>query len=401
MLSSPRIRSFCQLCLALFLLGAAAAWPALSAPVWASGQSTIPSPETLQGCGGSHFPSSDEAFEQEVLRLVNQIRLDNALLPLKQVDSLTSAARFHAADMSEENYFSHTSHDRVNGELVESCQWNDRIQTYYTGWDMISENIAAGFATPQAVVDGWMKSAGHKQNILSPNNWETGISYFKGSGSYARYWVQDFGRRQNVYPVVINGDAGSTDDGSLTIHIYGEWDDVRLRVDQREWAAWQPFASTLNWQLKATAGEHTVEMEMRNASESATASDSIYLAQSTAEPELNALPDALTFFYNPSADNVSPGGYTIQPLAVGGDPAYTWQVSVDKPWLRVTPGQGNGAESVSIVPTISGADGNSSDAAIVTVALRKSDGTLVAEKKIAVALAVAKNALFAPLVSGK
>ena len=72
------------------------------------------------------------------------------------VDSLTSAARFHAVDMSEEDYFSHTSHDRVNGELVESCSWDDRLSVYYSNWNLISENIAAGFGTPQTVVDGWM-----------------------------------------------------------------------------------------------------------------------------------------------------------------------------------------------------------------------------------------------------
>ncbi|MBI3959471.1 MAG: hypothetical protein HY328_11750 [Chloroflexi bacterium] len=400
--SSSRIRHVLKLIVAVCLLGVAAVWTAGPVPVWASEQSTIPSPETLRGCGGAQFSSSNEAFEQEVFRLVNQIRLDNGLLPLKRMDALTDAARFHATDMSEENYFSHTSYDRVNGELVQSCSWSDRLNTYYSGWQALSENIAAGYATPASVVDGWMNSAGHRKNILSSDNWEMGVGYFVGSGTYGHYWVQDFGRRQNVYPVVINSDNETSDDGALTIHIYGAWDDVRLRIDQDEWAAWQPFASSLQWQLKAAAGQYTVEIEMRNATESATASDSIYLSQSTAEPDLNALPDTLTFTYDPTTDNISPGMHTIQPLAAGGDPAYTWQVAVDEPWLSVTPGQGNGNEIVAIVPTVSGT-AEDSDRAVVTVSLRKSDGTLVAEKKISVALIVmeAKYSLFVPMVSGK
>ena len=40
-----------------------------------------------------------------------------------------------------------------------------------------------------------MDSTGHRKNILLPNNWETGIGYFKGNGGYSHYWVQEFGRR--------------------------------------------------------------------------------------------------------------------------------------------------------------------------------------------------------------
>jgi len=396
------LSSLLKLFVAVYLTFLTIVGPVGPTHAWASGQSTIPTPQSLQGCGGALFPGSNPAFEQEVLRLVNQIRLDNGLLPMKQVEGLTNAARFHATDMSEENYFSHTGHDRVNGELVESCSWSDRIHSYYTDWNLIGENIAAGFATPQSVVDGWMNSPGHKQNILSPNNWETGIGYFQGSGSYSYYWAQDFGRRQNVYPVVINGDSESTDDGVLTIHAYGSWEDVRLRIDQKEWSEWQTFTTPLGWQLKAAAGQHTVELEMRDGEKSVTASDSIYLSQNTATPELNALPNALTFYYNPETETVSPGFQTIQPLASGGDPNYIWQVAVNVSWLNVTPGQGSGPENVAIVPSLSSADTNGSSQAIVTVSLRKADGTLLAEKKITVSLAVGtENALFLPLVSGK
>ena len=222
MLSSPRIYHLLQIFVTVCLTGLAVGWPIRPAPVWADEQSTIPSPEKLEGCGGPLLRSSSETFEQEVVRLVNQLRQDNGLPPLKRVDTLTDAARFYATDMSEENYFSHTSHDRVNGELVESCSWSDRLSIYYSDWQSLSENIAAGYSTPAAVVDGWMKSDGHRKNILSLDNWEMGVGYFQGGGVYRDYWVQDFGRRRNVYPAVIDGDADTTDDGTLTIHVYGD-----------------------------------------------------------------------------------------------------------------------------------------------------------------------------------
>ena len=190
MLSSPKIHHRLQLLVAICLTGLAVVWPGRPVPAWADSQSTIPSPATLAGCGGPIFPSSNEAVEQEVVNLTNQIRLDNGLPPLKWVKTLTDAARFHATDMSEENYFSHTSYDRVNGELVESCRWGDRLAIYYSDWQSLSENIAAGYATPAAVVDGWMNSEGHRKNILSGSNWELGVGYFLGSGTYRHHKCQ-------------------------------------------------------------------------------------------------------------------------------------------------------------------------------------------------------------------
>lgn len=142
---------------ALLLFLAEIGWPA-AAPYASAPQSTIPSPDTLRGCGGAQFPSSDEAFEQEVLRPINQVRLGNGLLPLKEVDSLTSAARFHATDMSEESYFSHQPRPqqrRTGGVVRLELLHPDLL---HRSRNSISENIAAGFATPQSVVDAWTNS---------------------------------------------------------------------------------------------------------------------------------------------------------------------------------------------------------------------------------------------------
>ena len=64
----------------------------------------------------------------------------------------------------------------------------------------VGENIAAGYMTAQEVVDGWMNSPGHRENILNPNYTEIGVGYYylendTGIINYNRYWSQSFGIR--------------------------------------------------------------------------------------------------------------------------------------------------------------------------------------------------------------
>lgn len=56
------------------------------------------------------------------------------------------------------------------------------------------ENIAAGYPTPAAVVDGWMNSTGHKANILNAAFTKMGLGYSVGlsNGQYRGYWAQEF-----------------------------------------------------------------------------------------------------------------------------------------------------------------------------------------------------------------
>ncbi|UBF24763.1 CAP domain-containing protein [Kovacikia minuta CCNUW1] len=63
---------------------------------------------------------------------------------------------------------------------------------------MTGENIAAGYSTPEQVVQGWINSPGHRANLLNPSYTELGIGYYylandTGSVNYKSYWTQDFG----------------------------------------------------------------------------------------------------------------------------------------------------------------------------------------------------------------
>ena len=124
--------------------------------------------------------SSISAFEREVVELVNEIRKENGLSPLTIDEDLSRVARLKSQDMSDNNYFDHTS------------------PTYGSPFDMMgkfgityraaAENIAKGQKTPESVVNAWMNSSGHRKNILSSSYTHIGV----GHVAKGNYWTQMF-----------------------------------------------------------------------------------------------------------------------------------------------------------------------------------------------------------------
>ena len=98
---------------------------------------------------------------------------------------LRCASRKHSKDMVVNNFFSHTG---SNG----STPWA-RIQAAGYVYTNAAENIAAGQTTALAVVNGWMASTGHCNNIMNGVLKEVGVGYYPGS-TYGHYWTQDFGK---------------------------------------------------------------------------------------------------------------------------------------------------------------------------------------------------------------
>jgi uncharacterized protein YkwD len=129
--------------------------------------------------------------EQEVVRLVNLERAIANLHPLAWDNSLGAAAWDHSTDMAQQNYFSHTS--------LDGRQFNQRIAAAGYAYSTGGENIACGYSTPQAVMNGWMNSSGHRANILNASFCDIGVGYaYEAASSYGHYWTQDFGRRSGV-----------------------------------------------------------------------------------------------------------------------------------------------------------------------------------------------------------
>ncbi len=123
-------------------------------------------------------------YEKQVLTLVNQERAKQGLQSLSWNAKLAAVARAHSADMSARNYMSHTNPDGLSPF--------DRIKNSGISYTRAAENIAAGQRTPEAVMESWMNSDGHRQNILNPNLTELGVGFYEGSTGYKYYWTQCF-----------------------------------------------------------------------------------------------------------------------------------------------------------------------------------------------------------------
>lgn len=128
---------------------------------------------------------------QQVVDLTNQERTRVGCPPLSVNPKLVQAAQGHTEDMAVNDFFSHTG---SNG----SAPW-DRMEAAGYEWREAGENIAAGYTTPQAVMNGWMNSDGHRANILRCSYEEIGVGYIflqndPGSVNYRYYWTQVFGR---------------------------------------------------------------------------------------------------------------------------------------------------------------------------------------------------------------
>jgi uncharacterized protein YkwD len=145
----------------------------------------------VQRTGSFLAESAPSSVENEVAELVNLEREIENLHPLVWDNALGSAARDHSTDMAQQNYFSHTS---LDGRV-----FNQRITAAGYPYSTCGENIAAGYSSPQAVMNGWMNSQGHRANILNSAFCDLGVGYAFGSSStYGHYWTQDFGRRQGL-----------------------------------------------------------------------------------------------------------------------------------------------------------------------------------------------------------
>ncbi|MFN4294468.1 MAG: CAP domain-containing protein, partial [Thermoflexales bacterium] len=164
---------------------------------------------SFMGCSVVIVPPTNNDFEQQVVELVNDHRASIGKPPLKRVSLLDQTARYHSCDMRDDDYFRHDTHDRVNGQLVQVCSFSQRVGGHYTNWAAIGENIAAGYVTPADVMQGWLDSTGHRANIEDHLFWEIGVGYCSG-GSWWRYWTQNFGRRWNAYPLVIQREYSRT-----------------------------------------------------------------------------------------------------------------------------------------------------------------------------------------------
>ncbi|ALX48980.1 CAP domain-containing protein [Lentibacillus amyloliquefaciens] len=119
-------------------------------------------------------------FEQQVVELTNQEREAQGLEPLKIDTELSKVAREKSRDMAANNYFSHNSPNYGSPF--------DMMKEYGISYQTAGENIARGQTSPEQVVNGWMNSEGHRENILNENFTHIGVGYVE----QGNHWTQQF-----------------------------------------------------------------------------------------------------------------------------------------------------------------------------------------------------------------
>jgi uncharacterized protein YkwD len=141
-----------------------------------------------QSCANASTPAvgaSQQSMRNSVVCLINDQRLARHLPALHEQSRL---------DRSAQGW---TNHMVARGQFSHGSDFSARITATGFIWSSVGENIASGFATPLEVVNAWMASTGHCQNILSPSYADvgTGVSRraVRGSASGPATWTQDFG----------------------------------------------------------------------------------------------------------------------------------------------------------------------------------------------------------------
>jgi uncharacterized protein YkwD len=133
------------------------------------------------------------ALATRALQLVNEVRARGARCgqhsvapapPMTLSGALAGVAFGHATDMAEHNYF---EHEDLAGQSPA-----DRVRAVGYREKLVGENIAYGPKSVEEVVQGWLDSPDHCENIMDPRFGEMGIAYAAGRASARRglYWVQ-------------------------------------------------------------------------------------------------------------------------------------------------------------------------------------------------------------------
>jgi len=116
--------------------------------------------------------SASDITRTTVLEQMNARRLAALVPPLRHDARLDLAAEDRMRDMEDQAYWAHTSPDGRS-----PFEW--LLPRGYDYW-FAAENLAAGFETAEVLVDGWMESEGHRDNIMSPMFQECGIAIIEG-----------------------------------------------------------------------------------------------------------------------------------------------------------------------------------------------------------------------------
>ncbi|NBE96080.1 CAP domain-containing protein [Nonomuraea sp. KC401] len=122
------------------------------------------------------------AGEEALVKLTNKARAGGDCRPLTHDPRLHLAAERHSADMGAKGRLKHTSGGRTFGE---------RIKAVNFPYSLIAENVAMGYPAAATVLKDWLKSPGHRKNILNCSFTHIGVGY----STKGQAWTQIFATR--------------------------------------------------------------------------------------------------------------------------------------------------------------------------------------------------------------
>lgn len=145
----------------------------------------IPAPTATRCTPAASWGTDHPELAAQVVSLINRYRTNKGLKPLGISVSLTASSRWKSLHMAGAGYFAHDDPAPVSRSAFQrarDCGFDGNA------W---GENIAWGYDTARAVVNGWLASPGHKANIESPSFTSTGVGAASAGGRL--YWTQSFG----------------------------------------------------------------------------------------------------------------------------------------------------------------------------------------------------------------
>lgn len=124
----------------------------------------------------------------KLLNLTNKEREAHSLGSLTYNEQLAQAAYNKARDMFKKNYWAHYAPDGT-------APWEFIVAANYN-YEYAGENLAKNFMFSEGVVDAWMKSPTHRENLLRKEYDEVGFAVVNGilNGEETTLVVQMFGK---------------------------------------------------------------------------------------------------------------------------------------------------------------------------------------------------------------
>ena len=247
--------------------------------------------------------------EARTVYLGNLARRANGLPPLRWNRELTDAARWFAWDSVENRVNPYCGHQDTHGDWPD-----DRAGAYgYTG-SAGAENAFCGYVSPEAAINGWLNSPGHRANLLDPNSREVGLGTYLRDSDGRGYIAQGFGVDAVYPPVIIDNEAISTTTSPVNLYIYdrasgggfaGMGPATQMMVGNDPCfidTTWQPYTAEKAWTLTPGEGWRTVYVKTRDTfGRTVVVSDTIYAGSNVpldelGEAQMSTTRDSVTLY---------------------------------------------------------------------------------------------------------